>query len=530
MFSRDVGSRYGRGVAHWLLAVLATWFVWFHAQEASADTLDDVLARGELRWGGDQEGGGPFVYPREDGSGEVTGFEVELAAAVARELGVAARFEQGNWDKLPDLLRIGKIDVVLNGYELTPERAAELAASRAYYVYALQLLVHGDAGLGAATLARPTDPKRKLGVLLGSAAETHARKKYGDVLEIVTYDGNTDAMREVVNEKLDATLQDTPIVAFYGRDFPQLLRVGRPEAEGRYVMYARREDTRFVHAIDVALTKLHRSGELRAIYERWGIWDDAQEGLRDVYRDDPAPPPERGAGSAPSPRDRPARPRGLEVVVTHGGVLLASAGMTVLLALLSFPLAVLLGALVAIARTEGPRALRVLATVYVEVLRGTPLLLQLYVLFFLLPEWGVRLPALATAVVGLGLNYSAYEAEIFRAGILGVPRGQTEAAYVLGLSRAQTLRHVVLPQATRLVLPPMANDFIALFKDTSVCSVITIVELTKRYSVLSMSTQATLELTIATAALYLAMSLPASALARHVERRFGGRSRGGVHG
>jgi ABC-type amino acid transport substrate-binding protein len=118
-----------------LLAVLATWFVWFHAQEASADTLDDVLARGELRWGGDQEGGGPFVYPREDGSGEVTGFEVELAAAVARELGVAARFEQGNWDKLPDLLRIGKIDVVLNGYELTPERAAELAASRAYYVY-----------------------------------------------------------------------------------------------------------------------------------------------------------------------------------------------------------------------------------------------------------------------------------------------------------------------------------------------------------------------------------------------------------
>jgi polar amino acid transport system substrate-binding protein len=184
---------------------------------------------------------------------------------------------------------------------------------------------------------------------------------------------------------------------------------------------------------------------------------------------------------------------------------------------------------VAVARTEGPRPLRVIATVYVEVLRGTPLLLQLYVLFFLLPEWGVRLPALATAVVGLGLNYSAYEAEIFRAGILGVPRAQTEAAYVLGLSRAQTLRHVVLPQATRLVLPPMANDFIALFKDTSVCSVITIVELTKRYSVLSMSTQATLELTLATAALYLAMSLPASALARRLERRFGGKLRGGSH-
>ena len=121
--------------------------------------------------------------------------------------------------------------------------------------------------------------------------------------------------------------------------------------------------------------------------------------------------------------------------------------------------------------------------------------------------------------MGLGLNYAAYEAENYRAGLLAVPRGQVEAALALGLTRWQMARSVVFPQAFRIVIPPVMNDFIALFKDTSVVSVITIVELTKRFSVLSQSTQATAELMIITAALYLMMSYPLSLLARRIERR-----------
>ena len=122
-------------------------------------------------------------------------------------------------------------------------------------------------------------------------------------------------------------------------------------------------------------------------------------------------------------------------------------------------------------------------------------------------------------MLGLGINYSAYEAEIYRAGLRAVPVGQLEAALALGLSRGQALRRVVVPQAVRLVIPPVTNDFIALFKDTSLCSVITLVELTKQYNILANSTGTYLELAALTAILYLLMSYPLSLLARRLEGR-----------
>jgi polar amino acid transport system substrate-binding protein len=131
-------------------------------------------------------------------------------------------------------------------------------------------------------------------------------------------------------------------------------------------------------------------------------------------------------------------------------------------------------------------------------------------------------PAFWTGVLGLAINYSAYESEIYRAGLQAVPGGQLEAGLALGLSRAQALRLVVVPQAARMVVPPVVSDFIACFKDTSVCSVVTLVELTKRFTVLSMSTQATVELMALTALLYLLMSYPLSLVARRLEARLQG--------
>jgi polar amino acid transport system substrate-binding protein len=149
-------------------------------------------------------------------------------------------------------------------------------------------------------------------------------------------------------------------------------------------------------------------------------------------------------------------------------------------------------------------------------------MLQLYFIFFLLPEVGVTIPAFWTGILGLAINYSAYESEIYRAGLQAIPGGQMEAALSLGMTRGQALQKVIVPQAIRIVIPPVVNDFIALFKDTSVVSVVTLVELTKRFSVLSMSTQATIELMIMTALLYLLMSYPMSLLSRRIEARLGG--------
>src|SRR4029077_3783280 len=142
--------------------------------------------------------------------------------------------------------------------------------------------------------------------------------------------------------------------------------------------------------------------------------------------------------------------------------------------------------------------------------RGTPLMLQLFVIFYVLPNLGLRLDAFASAILGLAINSPAYEAEIYRAGLQAIPAGQMEAALALGMSRRLALRRVIVPQAVRIVLPPVTNDFIALFKDTSVCSAITLVELTKQYSILGNSTGGWIEFALATSILYLALSAPPS--------------------
>ena len=123
------------------------------------------------------------------------------------------------------------------------------------------------------------------------------------------------------------------------------------------------------------------------------------------------------------------------------------------------------------------------------------------------------------AILGLGLNYAAYEAEIYRGGILALPRGQTEAAAALGLTRWQMLRHVLLPQALRNALPSMTNDFVALLKDSSLVSVITVIELTKRMTIAAVEIRSWLPPGLLCAALYFAMSFPLARLARNLEKR-----------
>jgi polar amino acid transport system substrate-binding protein len=150
-------------------------------------------------------------------------------------------------------------------------------------------------------------------------------------------------------------------------------------------------------------------------------------------------------------------------------------------------------------------------------------MLQLFVLFFLLPQvLPFAFSPLVAAVLGLAINYSAYEAEIYRAGLQAIPVGQMHAALALGMSRRTALRRVIVPQALRIVVPPVTNDFIALFKDTSVCSVIAVTELTKQYNILANSTGAVVELAALTALLYLLMSYPLSVVAQRLERRMAG--------
>lgn len=200
-------------------------------------------------------------------------------------------------------------------------------------------------------------------------------------------------------------------------------------------------------------------------------------------------------------------------------LLLRGAWVTLYLSLVSSGIGAALGLFVGVARVSRIRVVRTTATVYTEVIRGTPLLMQLIVLYYGLPSVGINLEAVVAGIIGLSANSAAYVGEIFRAGIQSVGRGQREVALACGLTRPQTMRYIILPQAFRLVLPPLTNEFVTMLKDSSLVSTLAIAELLRtgreivawKVNVFSPFAGVTL--------LYLAMTLPLTHLARYLERR-----------
>ena len=189
------------------------------------------------------------------------------------------------------------------------------------------------------------------------------------------------------------------------------------------------------------------------------------------------------------------------------------------LTLLSFVLGLIVGLLTALARLFGPKPLVAVARFYVWIFRGTPLLVQLFLIFYGLPSAGILLDAFTAALIGFTLNIGAYSSEIIRAVIASVPRGQWEAAYSIGMTWSQAMRRTILPQAARTAVPPLSNTFISLVKDTSLAAAITVPEMFQAAQRIVATTYEPLILYIEAALLYLAMSSVLSALQARLETR-----------
>jgi polar amino acid transport system substrate-binding protein len=507
------------------------------AAEPGWTRVRERLAAGVLRWGGDAEGGAPFQLRDPQDPGHVIGFEVELAAALADTLSrhlqrpLVAQFVQYEWVSLPLGLEKGDFDIILSGFEITDDRRGPILFSRPYYVYAQQLVARSDEQRFT-TLDDCGD--KLVGTLAGSAADRLLRRRG---IIPVAYDGQIEPYLDLELGRLDAVLLDTPIVTFYAETNPHLKLVGEHVAPGEYGIAAQRVDDDLIAAINVVLGELMESGVLRQILRRWHLWNADQAGLA---REPRKAAERRGlgfsAGGQPLhdglvveavDRNMIAASAQQWTFTQYAPLLLRAAGMTVLLTVSSMVVAMLLGLVVAVSRLYLPAPGRWLALAYVEFFRGIPLLLLLFFLYFgaapLLARIGLQLSAVMVAVLGFGLNYAAYESEIYRSSILAVPRRQWEAAQALGMSDLLCFRRIILPQAIRTALGPMTNDFVALFKDTSLVSVIAVRELTKEYLILSRSSLKFVELGLLTAALYLAMSVPLGYLSRYLEHRWGGR-------
>lgn len=461
-----------------------------------------------LRWAADAEGGAPYIFYDPQDPGRVVGFEVDLAEALAQRLGRRIQWVQYDYAGLVSGLRRGDFDFAMNGLEVTPDRARALRLSRPYYVYTLQTVVRAEERRFSSLEALLA-----LNGRVGTLEETAAQRLLEEMgFRPVLYGNQTEPYLDLEIGRLDAVVMDLPIAVYFARPNPRLRFLGEPFGKGYYAIAFRKEDETLAAEVDRALADLAGSGVLRRIYERWGLWNSAQEALE--YWDATDVTAEAGRNWTPS---------------RYVPLLLQGAAVTVFLTITSMAAAIILGLPIALLRLYGPRPLRWAATAYIEFFRGIPVLLLLFFIYYGLPslaeQWALpcslRFSPFQAAVLGFGLNYAAYEAEIYRSGIASVAHGQWEAAASLGMSRTVTFRRIIFPQAVRVILPPMTNDFIALFKDTSIVSIVAVVELTKQYQILAKSSLKYLEIGAATAALYLVMSVPLGLLARRLERRWG---------
>ncbi|ELM3717618.1 amino acid ABC transporter permease [Aeromonas hydrophila] len=207
------------------------------------------------------------------------------------------------------------------------------------------------------------------------------------------------------------------------------------------------------------------------------------------------------------------------MIDSFGPLLSAGLIFTVPLTLITFVLGIVLGLSVALARLYGPAPLVMLVRFYVWLIRGTPLLVQLFLIFYGLPSAGIVLDAFTAAVIGFTLNIGAYSSEIIRATLAAIPKGQWEAAYSIGMNWPQVMWRVILPQAARIAVPPLSNTFISLVKDTSLAAAVTVPELFQAAQRLASVTYEPLILYVETALIYLMFSSVLSTLQDKLELR-----------
>jgi len=457
-----------------------------------------------LRWGADPSGGAPYIYTDPANPDRYIGYEKEMVDALAAAMKRQPEFVPTDWESIVSTLERGSFDIIVNGLEPTADRQQQISFSKPYYVFEQQLTVRKDEAR-IHTIKDCLTLHLVVGTLGNTAASRYLQK---EGITFRSYPDPVAAYRDLELKRIDGVLMDVPMEMYYARANPALKQAGEPFLRGTYNIGLRKGDDALKQAVDEAIDQIIRDGSLERILKKWNLWNEAQVEMQ--------APIVAGKQGETISYDLTSVSFNWRQAI---GRLARAALVTVLLAFGAMIIAVLLGMPLAVGQSMGPGWLQKPCTLYIEFFRGTPVLVQLLFLYFGLPAIGIRMSGTLTALIGLGLNYAAYESQVYRAALEALPRGQWEAAYSLGMSPLLAFRRIILPQAFRIALPPMTNDFVSLFKDTSVAYVISVWELATAYRELANASGQFLLLGVTVSAFYLLMSLPLAHLARRLEQR-----------
>lgn len=465
----------------------------FQAPTFAQSALQRVKQSGELRVGTDA------TYPPFETAegGQFTGFDIDLASAIARELGVRATFINAGFDGIFPALQNGSFDVVMSSVTITPERSASMLFTDPYYDSGQLISVRKDTQ-GVET---PDDLKGKsVGVQINTTAQYDLEKREG--VKVAKYNTIDLALLDLKNKRIDAVVSDAPVLKYMiFHSFRDLKTVGKRFTDEKFGIALSQGSSDLRDAINTALKNIRESGQYDQIHAKW--FGEAAE---------------RTAEQEASQRQTKAFD--IQLVKRTLPFFLTGVWWTAKLAFLSLLFGLPIGLLLALMRVQSSRVLAAPSAFYVEIMRGTPLLVQILFIYFVLPSFGVSIPAFWSGIIALTLNSAAYISEIFRAGILSIDVGQMEAARSLGMTYSQAMKRIILPQTFRRVVPPLTNEAIALLKDSSLVTIIGITELTRTGQEAASRYAAPLTIWPMVAVFYLLLTFPLTRVAEFLERKW----------
>lgn len=432
----------------------------------------------------------PFSY--HDESGKLTGYDVELVQAIGERLGSKVEFVETPWDSIFAALQAGRFDLVANQVTYNEKRKQLYDLSDPYVVS------HG------VVLARTSDSSiTKLADLKGKTTAQNATSSWADVArnagaKVESIAAMDQAIALVESGRVDAIVNDELAVKNYLATSGKTdVHIAATTPDSAPAVYAAKKGSGYMPAINKAIAEVKADGTEKAIFDRYFSPKRSGSTTWDVVRSNLWP------------------------------MLRATVLGTIPLAAISFVVGLALALLVALARMSRRVLFSAPARAFISLVRGTPLLVQLFIIFYALPQLGLDVPPWPAAIVAFSLNVAGYAAEIIRAAVEAVDKGQWEAGSSVGLTHTQTLREVVLPQAARVAVPPLSNTLISLVKDTSLASTILVTELMRQAQVAASPTFQFLALYSVAAVVYwvicLALSLVQGVLERRLSRHVGAR-------
>ncbi len=404
----------------------------------------------------------PFSY-HDPATGQLTGYDVDVARAVGEKLGVNVEFVETPWDSIFAALEANRFDVVANQVTITPERQQKYDLSEPY-------------SIGEGVIVTRTDDNSitSLEDLKGKVSAQSTTSNWADVARtagarVESVEGFAQAATLLNQGRVDATINDSiAVYAYLAETGDTSIKIAAQTGEKSEQGFAARKNSGLLPDLNKALDELKADGTLANISQKY---------LK------------ANASGAPGEGEAP-QPRSAWQLIADNLWPLAKAAITktIPLTIISFAIGLVIALAVALARLSPNVVLTNLARFYISIIRGTPLLVQLFIVFFALPEFGVKIDPFPAAVIAFSLNVGGYAAEIIRSAIQSIPRGQWEAAETIGLNYVGALRRIILPQATRVAVPPLSNTLISLVKDTSLASTILVTELLRQAQIIAAPT------------------------------------------